>query len=142
MKTCRLQIENKDQASYSTGKPFTHPSERRQLKRLCPGSHRSAQRNLIVPKLAQTHPITANTSWKNEDAASTNTRKYNLTGVAKLSLHETAKVYHQLSGKGIELSNPCQLAIHKNSGILDSRIHIYTAAKVKKHLVSRLHREK
>ncbi|KAA0204050.1 hypothetical protein HAZT_HAZT007056 [Hyalella azteca] len=68
-------------------------------------------------------------------------RKHNPTGVArrlvrrsKLSSHGAAVVCHQLSDEDIEISAPCQSAIHKA---------IYTrAAQVKKDLVSTLHLEK
>ena len=40
-------------------RPSTHPSERRQWKRLC--QHLPAQRHLIVPKVTRTHRTTAKT---------------------------------------------------------------------------------
>jgi hypothetical protein len=63
----KLQIESKGQVGYSTGKPASaktiHPSKRKKAIEAtvsdCP--HLPAQRHLIVPKVARTHPTTAKT---------------------------------------------------------------------------------
>ncbi|CAH0551079.1 unnamed protein product [Brassicogethes aeneus] len=76
------------------------------------------------PDCSQSNTDSSNNSkyitWEDENEASTRTRKYNPTGIArrlvtssKLSFHGAAKVCRQLSEESIEIPTPSQSAIHK-----------------------------
>src|SRR5206468_88465 len=120
-------------------RPFTHRSEVRQWKRLCP--HLPAQSHLIVPKVARTHPTTAKTvigrmRMQHQRAQGSITQlawQDALLQAQRCRPTEQQRCAASFLVRALK-SQPRQSAIHKA---------IYTrAAQVKKYLVSTLHLEK
>ena len=144
----KRQIQSKDLVGYSIDKRASaqtiHPSRRRKTLE-AKVSNLAIARSSVASDSSKSSTNSCDTSkdssWEDEAAPSTSTKKHNPTGVArrlvtssKLSTYRTAKLCRHRSGEGIEIPTPSQQGIHK--------ILFKKAAEVRQHLVSTLHREK
>ena len=83
----KLQVESQGQVGYSTGKPASaktiHPSKRRKITSVTTSTMAAPSEQSETSSSTDSCDTSEDSSWEDEAAASTSTRKHNPTGIAR-----------------------------------------------------------